>query len=298
MISIIIPNFNGEKTLARLIESIMKSNLKNYEIIIVDDSSTDDSLLKLNHYKINLVKTTTRAGASSARNKGISQSNGDIILFIDNDAWLAKDAIKSLLDYIEKKDIAFPRILYENGKCFYPCLENEKKYPFISCCFLIKKESLKKLDENFDENYQTYLEDADFFHRCKLAGLKAAYCEDAIVYHDLKEEADFGERYYLELRNILYGRQKFKEMLKKSEIYNPFSLVSFFKSFFFGIMNFAWFDWSCYDRKTKKIEKKKKIFLHSRFRAITLALKSIKEYWKIKKKAEIKNASLKEFMFH
>ncbi len=298
MISIIIPNFNGEKTLDKLIESIKESNLKNYEIIIVDDSSTDDSLLKLKHSKIHLARNKIRTGASAARNIGISMSKGDILLFIDNDAWFEKNAIKNILDSIEKNDIVFPKILYENGKCFYPCLDNEKRYPFISCCFLMKKESLKKLDGNFDENYQTYLEDADFFHRCRLADLKAEYCEDAVVYHNLKEEKDFGERYYLELRNILYGRNKFRGMLRKSDLYNPFTLLSFFKCFFFGILNFAWFDWSGYDRKTKKITKRKKIFLRKRFRAVTLAFEALKGYWKIKKNARIKNALLKEFMFH
>ena len=197
------------------------------------------------------------SGAAKARNVGIKTSKGNLLLFIDADAWFNKATIYDLIKQLdENTDIVFPKITYENGHLLYPVFEEEKKYPHITGCFLIKKNSLKKLDEHFDEFYETYLEDYDFFIRSKLSSLNAKYIENARVIHANKELGkDYSERYFLEVRNLFYGFLKLGKMEKKSIPFNPFTLNNIIKSFFLGLLNFAWFNWYGYDRKSTTSKK-------------------------------------------
>ena len=262
-LSIIIPCHNNESTIMKTIKSIYSSNNINkykFEIVVVDDFSLDGSysLIKRNFPTVKICKLKKHSGAAKARNVGIKKSKGNLLLFIDADAWFNKTTIHNLIKLLdENTDIVFPKITYENGHMLYPLFEQEKKYPHISCCFAIKKNSLKKLDGLFDEFYQTYLEDYDFFIRCKLDGLKAKYEKNARVIHANKElNKDYSERYYLEVRNIIYGR-------KKIGAQGPFLYSNLVKAFFAGIFNFAWFNWYSYDRTLNNWDKFKLLFKHS-----------------------------------
>jgi len=247
-LSLIIPCHNNESTVLKTIKSIYSSNNINkykFEIIVVDDFSLDDSynLIKRNFPTVKIHRLKKHSGAAKARNVGIKRSKGSLLLFIDADAWFNKATIHNLIKQLDKNtDIVFPKINYENGHLLYPVFEDEKNYPRISACFLIKKKSLKKLDEYFDEFYQTYLEDYDFFMRCNLAGLNAKYIENACVIHANKEQKDYSERYYLEIRNLIYGRLKLGPR-------KPFTFTNLVKAFILGIFNFAWFNWYGYDRR-------------------------------------------------
>ncbi|MCX6710388.1 MAG: hypothetical protein NTV63_05585, partial [Candidatus Woesearchaeota archaeon] len=159
-----------------------------------------------------------------------------------------KGCIEKLVQGINGFDIAFPKVIFENGKTMYPENEKEMNYPGISACFLIRKDSLKKLDSSFDENYGTYCEDSDFFIRCGIFGLKARYAKGAVAVHALKEMKDAERRYFLENRNLVYGMIKLRCVLKRAEVPNPFNLRALFKNFTCGIFNFRWFDFSHYER--------------------------------------------------
>ena len=300
-LSIIIPCHNNESTILKTIRSIYSSNNINkhkFEIIVIDDFSLDGSynLVKRNFPTVKIHRLKKHSGAAKARNIGIKKSKGSLLLFIDADAWFNKATIHDLMTGIDKNtDIAFPKLNYENGHLLYPVFEEEKKYPYISGCFLIKKKSLKKLDEYFDEFYKTYLEDYDFFIRCKLANLKAKYIENARVIHADKEQKDYSERYYLEVRNLMYGKIKLGS--KK-----PFTFTNLIKAFFLGILNFAWFNWQGYDREsTLKLKlnviknKKNKIFSKNSLKAVTLYLKAVHEIMKNLNKVQKKRVIVRKF---
>jgi glycosyltransferase involved in cell wall biosynthesis len=87
-ISVIIPTFNRAKLVQRAIKSVLNQTLKPYEIIVVDDGSTDDTLEVLKNYPIKVL-TQKNKGISSARNLGIKNATGDIIALLDSDdEWL------------------------------------------------------------------------------------------------------------------------------------------------------------------------------------------------------------------
>jgi glycosyltransferase involved in cell wall biosynthesis len=88
MISVIIPNYNRAVPVIKAVNSVFNQTYKNYEVIVVDDCSTDDSLLSIssiNHPKLKVLKLNKNSGAAAARNFGILNSCGDYISLLDSD---------------------------------------------------------------------------------------------------------------------------------------------------------------------------------------------------------------------
>ena len=98
-ISIIIPTFNRAYVLERAINSVMEQTYKNFELIIIDDGSTDDTKILLSKSKNHKMKIyyIENSGVSKARNFGIQKSKGDYISFLDSDdEWLKEKLIKQV----------------------------------------------------------------------------------------------------------------------------------------------------------------------------------------------------------
>ncbi|MFZ3077912.1 MAG: glycosyltransferase [Candidatus Aenigmatarchaeota archaeon] len=224
LVSAVIPNFNGEKTIGKTIQSIYDQKIDGVEIIVVDDMSADNSvsIIRKNFPKVRIVECKEKKYAAGARNIGIAHASGDYILFIDNDAYVDKGCVKIMLEEVKRQDIAYPKIIFENNAIFHPKTERQKKYITISACFMMKSNSLKKLykmfGEFFDETYQIYWEDTEFFLRCRLCGLNAKYVADARVIHILKH-ASFSSRelfFFLCTRNAIYSYVKYSSIKKLS----------------------------------------------------------------------------------
>lgn len=107
-ISIVIPNFNGEsilrENLPRVFESVENYSGGKWEIIVVDDSSTDNSLkilgkLKENLKNIKIIKNEKNLGFSSTVNKGVKEASGEVILLLNTDVIPQKGFLASLLNH-------------------------------------------------------------------------------------------------------------------------------------------------------------------------------------------------------
>lgn len=105
-LSIIIPVYNGEKFLDKCISSILNQTYNNLEVILVDNCSSDKSLELCKYYESIdnrvFVYQEKKAGASFARNCGISHATGDYITFVDSDDFVVEDAYEILLGKMEK----------------------------------------------------------------------------------------------------------------------------------------------------------------------------------------------------
>lgn len=132
--SIIVPVYNVESYLAKCIESLLQQNYENYEILLIDDFSKDNSTKIMREYqkkneKIKCFYNKKNMGLSDTRNLGISESEGDYLLFIDSDDYVDNNFMTLIAETIEKQES--PDVIYCG---FYQEYKNiiEKKYGFVS----------------------------------------------------------------------------------------------------------------------------------------------------------------------
>lgn len=106
--SVIIPVYNAEKYIERAIDSIVKQDYKDYEMILINDGSTDRSLeiiqrLAERNTRIR-VESIVNEGVSHARNKGIELANGEYVLFMDADDMHEENTLQQIEDFLVKYD--------------------------------------------------------------------------------------------------------------------------------------------------------------------------------------------------
>lgn len=106
-ISVIVPVYNTEKYVERCLNSIISQATNNFEIIVVNDGSTDNSEEIVKRYveqypDIIKLYSQSNGGLSSARNYGISKATGEYLCFVDSDDYLAEDLFNNLESYITK----------------------------------------------------------------------------------------------------------------------------------------------------------------------------------------------------
>lgn len=105
-VSVIVPNYNYEKTLAACLDGIFAQTHRPLEVIVVDDASTDRSREIAASYPCRLIESEGNQGVSAVRNRGAREARGDILFFVDSDVALRPDAVENAL-----------RILREDPDC-------------------------------------------------------------------------------------------------------------------------------------------------------------------------------------
>ncbi|NTU67294.1 MAG: glycosyltransferase family 2 protein [Chlorobiaceae bacterium] len=97
-VSVIIPSFNEEESIAQCIESAMALDYPAYEIIIVDDGSRDLTLPIIERYDVSVIRLSTNRGKVEALNRGIEKAKGEIIFFTDSDSSLDPKILRYLVE--------------------------------------------------------------------------------------------------------------------------------------------------------------------------------------------------------
>lgn len=106
MLSIIIPAFNAERTLPRLLDSIQCSDFKDYEVIAVDDFSSDNTVSIIKGSAVKEVFLSVHSGPAVARNKGAEIAQGEILVFFDADIEVKPDTLSKIAKrFKENQDI-------------------------------------------------------------------------------------------------------------------------------------------------------------------------------------------------
>jgi glycosyltransferase involved in cell wall biosynthesis len=264
-LSIIIPNYNSSKSIGDTLDSLIDQRVPIYELIVIDDASTDNSLklIKKKYPKVKIYENKKNLGAAFARNLGIKKSNGDYILFVDADVVLSKNTLSRMIKTIKHADIVFPKIVYKNGLIMYPNSKQDEKYLLISPAFLMTRRAINKLRGlYFDENYRIYGEDTDFFLKCKLLGLTCLYIPDAEAVHVVNKPKYREERYYLEVKNNIYGTVKYFGFKNINELDHCFKIRNIVKLHLCGFFNFNLFDAQAvgYDKSKGSLYKALKLF--------------------------------------
>lgn len=160
-VSVVIPVFNVEEYLEDCINSVLNQTLTDFELIAIDDNSTDNSLNILKNFqkkdkRILIFENKKNMGPSYCRNLGMKEAKGKYLEFIDSDDWIEKDCLELLYNESESKDLdflMFPFAFYDN--------KTKKASEF-------QYSSITVVDSSFDNTVFTY-DDFDGDTLCKLA---------------------------------------------------------------------------------------------------------------------------------
>jgi len=141
-VSIIIVNYNGAPYLSQLFDSISQQDFKQFEVIVWDNNSTDDSLTWLQNvtptFRFQLITSEVNVGFAKANNKAISHAQGKYICLLNNDTYVSSNLIKELYSQITKNniDVVGPKILfsgkYADVTIISPKLTYVQSLPYLS----------------------------------------------------------------------------------------------------------------------------------------------------------------------
>ena len=131
LISVVMPNYNGHRFVEQAINSVLNQTYQNFELIVVDDCSNDDSLSLIEHKaqsdnRIRVIALEHNVGVANARNVGIKEAKGEYIALLDNDDLWTEDKLERQLALAQKgADIVY---------CSYDFIDeqnNSIKKPFV-----------------------------------------------------------------------------------------------------------------------------------------------------------------------
>lgn len=233
-ISIIIPNLDGEHFLDVCLTSLERQSYQDFELIIVDNASCDNSLnLVAARYPLaKIYRFNENQGFSRAINQGLTLAAGDYIFLLNNDTELDHDCLKNLNAFLdERPDIAFAAakmLFFDDRKIINNAGDTLSIYglahrrgqgdldrgqyreaeEIFSVCAggaIYRRELLTRLN-GFSENFWAYLEDIDLGFRANLLGYRGYFVPSAVIYH-----VDGGTSkktknlvHFLTIRNSLY----------------------------------------------------------------------------------------------
>ena len=174
-VSIIIPCYNSERFIDRTIRSVLNQSISEFEIIVVNDGSTDSSreiIEKINDPRIRLINTNNN-GVSKARNTGLQEARGKLVLFLDSDDLLPKNYLETSIEVLsgEECDFCTFKIVHinENDELIKSTFNLRGTYENIqfeiasfsenvSACpstYVYKRKSLTSHDLSFNEKLQS-----------------------------------------------------------------------------------------------------------------------------------------------
>jgi len=211
-VSVIIVNYNGEKVLDECLSSIFKQTYKNYEVIVVDNDSKDNSIeiIKSSYPKVILIEEKYNHGFAGGNNIGYEKSTGEIIILLNNDTKVEEDYIENFIkvfDEFPNCGVASSKIvlydepelldgagsfwtgytmLYHTGYLKKANLkEFNNPYKVFSAkgaSMITKKEIIEKVGL-FDSDFWHYYEEGDFCHRVINSGYDVYYYPKTTCYH-------------------------------------------------------------------------------------------------------------------
>lgn len=190
-ISVIIPVYNGEKYLREAVGSALNQSLKPFEVLIVDDGSTDKTAQIAKNYqeKVRYVRRDVREGAAAARNDGVKNASGSHIAFLDADDYWDKNKLALQLREIKKPGSAdmifamaknfFSPDTSEEFRRWYTCAEEPLK-GLVPGTMLIRRDDFLKVGY-FSEQYKTG-EFIEWYQRALDAGLTPSVLQDVLMH--------------------------------------------------------------------------------------------------------------------
>ncbi|MFX1480316.1 MAG: glycosyltransferase [Promethearchaeota archaeon] len=220
-VSIVIPTKNRGNLLPGLIKNLLNLDYPEYEIIIVDDCSVDNTKDLLKKYPVKSILLNKSVGSAEARNIGIRGANNEIIALTDSDCLVSRNWLNNLVPYLNRYDVVGGKVKFlDNTEAkFNPfnmnkeiVLSEKTSLNFLNTSNMLFKKPLWKSVGGF-QNYR--IEDMEFSWRTMKKGFKLIYIPRGLVYH--------------------YGNRTPFQNVKKYLIYGKsYSKIAFLHDMFFA----------------------------------------------------------------
>ena len=240
--SVVIPNYNGIRYLKNCLLSLQKCEGEDFEVIVVDNGSTDGSDVLPDSLKLNvrLIKLNENTGFAHAVNVGIREAKGEYVILLNNDTEVESGFVRKLTEALKKNRKAFSAsammvdmnnrevldgagdyycalgwaFAYGKGKKTEECDKSRKIFSSCAGACIYDKAKLE-ITGLFDELHFAYLEDVDLGYRARIAGFDNIYEPAAVVYH---AGSGFSGSRYNEFKIKLSSRNSVYLILKNMPI--------------------------------------------------------------------------------
>jgi glycosyltransferase involved in cell wall biosynthesis len=198
-ISVVIPNRNGAATIGQCLGAVLASDYGCFEVVVVDDGSEDGSVEIIRSFPCKLIRLDRRGGVSKARNSGAKASSGELLLFIDNDCLVGREALSvANASYGDRKDRVlggtYTPIPHDSDffsafqSVFVNHFETKSAVPdYVSAHAMVIDAELFERSGGFVEDsfigVAASVEDVELCHRLRRAGCELAVNPDLQVRH-------------------------------------------------------------------------------------------------------------------
>jgi GT2 family glycosyltransferase len=210
LVSVIIPVYETGKQIKRCLDSVLKTDFSNLEVVVMDDGTNQEDKKILSFYKkdkrVRVIDLRVNRGPARARNRGVKESGGEYIFFLDADTKVKKDVLKKGVEFLKKNKkvgAVQARLLRKNGKMdtaghFLSFLgfpyeigvgEEKEKHSeervilgARSAGMMVKRKVFEKTG-GFDRDYLIYGEETDLCWRIWLLGYEIYYVPEMVVWH-------------------------------------------------------------------------------------------------------------------
>jgi len=196
-ISLVIPNYNKAATVGKCLEAAFSSGYDNFEVIVVDDNSNDDSVRVIREFPCKLITLESHSGTSRARNIGAQSSSGEFIFFTDADCLLLPDTLSIVNKELSEKGenvvlggtytkMSYDRNFFstfQSAFVHYSETKNPENPDYIAAHAMIMARTTFNKSGGFPEDFMPILEDVEFSHRLKRSGSRLIMCPEIQVRH-------------------------------------------------------------------------------------------------------------------
>lgn len=197
-ISVVIPCHNSETTLDECLKAAFASEYRNYEVVVVDDASSDRSLEIMKRYPCRVIGLDEQVGVSRARNLGVDNSRGEVILFIDSDCLLQRNSLamvnESFEDGSEVLGGSYTPIPRDSENFFsifqsvfvnYHETQGDPDY-IAAHCLALEKKAFQEIGGFIEDSYigfEAGVEDVELSHRLRKKGYRLRMHPELLVKH-------------------------------------------------------------------------------------------------------------------
>jgi GT2 family glycosyltransferase len=244
-VSVIILTYNREADVLECLESVSHLDYPNFEIVVVDNGSSDNTLAKIRkiYPPVRIIENGRNLGFAEGNNVGIRKTSTPYVLILNDDTVVGKNLLKDLVEALDadpRAGLAGPKVLYYGAKDRIWCA-GAKISPFgyaahlgkgrtkehcdsaravdyvCGCAVLIKREVFDKIGL-LNAEYFTYFEDADYCFRARKAGYRCLYVPSPTVWHKARAEwiTSPAQAYYYMKNAFVFAKKNLKGLKKAS----------------------------------------------------------------------------------